>query len=31
VPEVLNDKEFDQYILLNKKIVERLLKNNNDA
>ncbi len=25
--EVLTDKEFDQYILLNKKIVERLLKN----
>lgn len=25
--KVLNDKEFDQYILLNKKIVERLLKN----
>lgn len=24
--EVLNDKELDQYILLNKKIVERLLK-----
>ena len=24
--EVLNDKEFNQYILLNKKIVERLLK-----
>ena len=24
--EVLNDKEFDQYILLNKKIVERLSK-----
>ncbi len=24
--EVLNNKEFDQYILLNKKIVERLLK-----
>ena len=24
--EVLNDKEFDQYILFNKKIVEKLLK-----
>ena len=24
--EVLNDKEFNQYILLNKKIVEKLLK-----
>lgn len=24
--EVLNDKEFDQYILLNKKIVEKLFK-----
>jgi DNA-binding MarR family transcriptional regulator len=24
--EVLNDKEFDQYILLNKKITERFLK-----
>jgi DNA-binding MarR family transcriptional regulator len=29
--EVLNDKEFDQYILLNKKIVERLLKNNDKS
>lgn len=25
--EVLNNKEFNQYILLNKKIVQRLLKN----
>ncbi len=25
--EVLSDKEFDQYILLNQKIVERLFKN----
>ncbi len=27
--EVLNDTEFNQYIMLNKKIVERLLKNKN--
>jgi DNA-binding MarR family transcriptional regulator len=27
--EVLSDKEFDRYILLNKKIVEKLLKNSN--
>lgn len=27
--DVLNDKEFNQYILLNKKIVDRLLKNKN--
>lgn len=25
--EVLNDQEFDQYILLNQKIIDRLLKN----